>query len=98
MSHYFLAQIRIKNPKEYQKYLDKSGEIFAKYRGTYVAVDNHPQILEGNWDYSRSVIIKFDTEEDFKAWYESADYQQILKHRLNAADCDTILVKGLENY
>jgi uncharacterized protein (DUF1330 family) len=98
MSRYFLAQIKIKDPDEYQKYLDKAGEIFKQYNGSYVAVDKNPIVLEGKWDYTRSVIIKFDTEEDFKAWYKSADYQQILKHRLKAADCDTILVKGLENY
>lgn len=28
---------------------------------------------------------------------DNAEYQNILKHRLKAADCDTILLKGLEN-
>lgn len=97
MYHYFIAQIRIKDEREYQKYIDKSGEVFKKYRGQYLAVDNNPTILEGEWDYTRTVLIRFESRNDFEAWYNSADYREILEHRLKAADCDTILVKGSES-
>jgi uncharacterized protein (DUF1330 family) len=50
--------------------------------------------MEGSWDYSRAVLIRFNSEEDFNAWYQSEEYQQILRHRLKAATCDTILIKG----
>jgi len=40
-------------------------------------------------------LIRFNNKNDFDEWYNSKDYQDILKHRLKAADCDTILVKGL---
>jgi uncharacterized protein (DUF1330 family) len=96
LAYYFIAQIRIKDEKEYQKYIDGSGEIFKKYHGAYLAVDDNPIILEGNWDYTRTVLIQFESENDFNAWYHSEDYQRILKHRLKAAACDTILVKGRE--
>jgi uncharacterized protein (DUF1330 family) len=94
MSYYFVASIRIRDDKEYQKYLDGAGEVFARYRGTYLAVDNEVEVIEGQWNYDRSVLIRFDSREDFQAWYQSNDYQEILKYRLSAADCDTILVKG----
>ena len=94
MPHYFIAQIRIKDEKEYQKYIDNAGKIFEKYNGTYLAVDNNPIVLEGRWDYTRIVIIQFNQKNDFESWYYSDDYQKILKHRLKAAACDTILVKG----
>lgn len=96
MSYYFIAQIRIKDNNEYQKYLDKAGEIFKKFKGKYLSVDNNPQILEGDWNYTRTVLIRFINKNDFNEWYKSREYQYILKHRLNAADCDTILVKGLD--
>ncbi len=96
MSHFFIAQIRINDEIEYQKYIDKAGEIFRKFKGKYLAVDNNPKLLEGNWHYTRTVIIEFKSKRDFNEWYHSNDYQFILKHRLKAADCDTILVKGLD--
>jgi uncharacterized protein (DUF1330 family) len=95
MSYYFIAHIKISDDKEYQKYLHKAEEIFNKFNGEYLSVDNNPQILEGHWDYTRTVLIRFKDIIDFKEWYNSPDYQEILKHRLKAADCDTILAKGL---
>jgi len=94
MSVYFMASIRIHDPLEYKKYLDRSGEIFARYGGSYLAVDERPEVLEGSWEYGRAVLIQFDTQEDFEAWYHSDDYQEILQHRCTAADCDTILIHG----
>jgi uncharacterized protein (DUF1330 family) len=94
MSCYFIANIRIHDEKEYQKYLDKSGEVFRKYNGTYLAVDDSPVCMEGNWDYTRTVLIRFDSKPDYDAWYQSAEYQEILKYRLSAAECDSILVTG----
>lgn len=94
MACYFIANISIHDPDEYQKYIDSSEEIFAEYRGEYLAVDNQPSILEGKWDYTRCVLIRFETEQEFNKWYHSEKYQHILKHRLQAANCDSILVKS----
>ena len=82
--------------EEYQKYINEAEEVFKKYNGRYLAVDNNPELLEGGWDYTRSVIITFNSRNDFEAWYHSPEYQQILKHRLAGAVCDTILAKGLD--
>jgi len=95
MKYYFVTQIRIHNPKEYEKYLEKIDDIFSKFKGKYLAVDKSPSILEGTWEYTKSVIIKFNCKKDFQDWYYSKDYQTILKHRLKAAICDTILLKGV---
>ena len=94
MSYYFLAHIKIHDKGEYQKYLDQADEVFARYKGTYLVVDSDPEVLEGEWAYDRAVVIQFESREDFKKWYNSDDYQEILKFRLKAADCDTILVQG----
>lgn len=94
MSVYFSASIRIEDKQEYQKYLDRASEIFAKYKGNYLAVDNKPEVLEGEWAYSRAVLIRFDSREDFDAWYSSDEYQEILQYRLSASECDSILIKG----
>lgn len=95
MPYYFIANIRINDESEYKKYVEKSGEVFSKYKGEYLAVDTNPEILEGEWKYTRTVIIKFDTKTDFHKWYFSPEYKEILKYRLSSSHCDTILVKGL---
>ncbi len=96
MSCYFVAQIQIQDMVEYQKYLDGVNEVFSKYNGKYLAVDGSPSVLEGEWSYSRMVIIQFPNEEELRRWYCSSEYQTIAKYRLNAAKCDSLLVKGID--
>jgi uncharacterized protein (DUF1330 family) len=95
MSYFFFANIRINNPDEYQLYLNKADEVFEKYKGVYLAVDESPDPLEGTWNYTKSVIIKFETRQDFEEWYYSEEYKEILKYRLSASECDSILIKGI---
>lgn len=94
MSAYFVANIRIHDQQEYDKYLASVDDVFAKFNGKYLAVDDHPSVLEGEWNYTKAVLISFPSEKDLRDWYESEEYRQILKHRLGGAQCDSILVHG----
>ncbi len=94
MSCYFIAQINIHDPKEYQKYLDSVDQVFEKFNGRYLALDCNPEVLEGSWPYSRIALIEFPDETELKRWYESPEYQNILRYRLKAADCSTVMIRG----
>jgi uncharacterized protein (DUF1330 family) len=96
MPYYFTAQIKIHDALEYQKYLDSFDEIFERFKGEYLAIDESPQVLEGSWDYTKSVLIKFESKQDFMDWYYSNDYQAILKHRLKASKSDALLLEGID--
>jgi uncharacterized protein (DUF1330 family) len=96
MSCYFVARIQIHDPVEYQKYLDQVNEVFARYKGVYLVLDDHPVVLEGSCETGRVVVIRFDNRKEFDRWYHSDEYQGILKHRLKGATCETILVNGME--
>jgi len=94
MSYYFVTSIKIKDNEGYHNYIDKADEVFAKFNGKYLAVDDNPKVIEGKWNYTRAVIIEFKSKSDFEKWYYSKEYQEILNYRLNNSDCDTILIKG----
>ena len=94
MSVYFIANIRIKDEAAYAKYVANSDRVFAQYKGKYLTVDNNPTVLEGNWPYTRLVLIEFPDKRALMAWYQSDAYQEILKYRLEGADCDTIVVES----
>ena len=96
MSCYFIAQIKINNKDEYKKYLNKVDEVFSKYKGKYLSVDNNPDVIEGEWNYDRFVLIEFPNKLELNKWYNSKEYQNILKYRLKAAKCDTIIIKSLK--
>jgi uncharacterized protein (DUF1330 family) len=94
MSAYFIANIEINDPLEYEKYLEGCDQVLAQFGGEYLAVDDRPGILEGVWNYTRVVLIRFPTEEDLRRWYDSPEYRDILKFRLASARCDTLAVRG----
>ena len=53
-------------------------------------VDNEPFVPEGNRGYTRTVLIRFESKKDSWAGI-IAGYKEILAHRLNSANCDTVL-------
>lgn len=94
MSCYFIAHIRIHDPDEYAKYLERVDDVFAKYQGKYLAVDDTPVILEGKWAYRRIVLIEFPNQDELQRWYDSPEYRHIRQYRLTSADCTAMIVNG----
>ena len=41
------------------------------------------------------VMLEFPTMEDAKAWYNSPEYREALKHRFLGANCRVVLVEGV---
>ena len=96
MSVYFIADIHMKDAEAYKPYLKDVDRILAKYSGEYLAVEDNPRVLEGDWPYTRLALVRFPNEELLNRWYFSDEYQAILRFRLDGAECDTIIVQGKE--
>jgi uncharacterized protein (DUF1330 family) len=94
MSCYFIAQINIHDSEKYQEYLDGYDEVFARYKGEVVAVDDDITVLEGKWPFRRTVVIRFPDEAEVRRWYDSDEYQVLAKHRRRASHANIVLVHG----
>lgn len=92
MSCYFIAQLNIHDQEAYNKYLDRFDEVFEKFQGEILTVEERPTILEGHWEYSRIIIFRFPSEDEAKKWYYSSEYQSILEYRLKASNGPVFLV------
>ncbi len=95
MTTYIIAQINIKDRNEYAKYEAGFAEIFSRYNGQMLAVDESPTIVEGTWDFTRTVIIQFPSKDDADAWYRSEEYQGLAQHRFNASTANITFIEGL---
>jgi uncharacterized protein (DUF1330 family) len=94
VSSYFIAQINIHDSKEYERYLAGYDEVFARYRGDVIAVDNNVTVLEGEWPFGRTVVIRFPNDQELLRWYRSAEYEELARHRRQASEANIIMVKG----
>ena len=96
MSVYIIARFKIHDRSEYDKYSAGFSEVFKKFEGKMLSVDEDPTVLAGDWNDTRSVIIEFPSKESALAWMTSYDYQAIAKHRNAGSTVNSILVQGLE--
>jgi uncharacterized protein (DUF1330 family) len=60
-----------------------------------LAADESPEVVEGQWDRDKVVLMSFPDEAAFRSWSESPEYQEISKDRLAGADTVVLLAKGL---
>lgn len=95
MAVYVVAQGRIENREVLDRYVAKALPTIQSSGGRVLAFDETPQVIEGQVDHPRTVILEFPSEEAFRAWYDSADYQAILPLRLESTPGTLIVVKGL---
>ena len=95
MSVYIIARFKIHDRSEYDTYSAGFSEVFQKFDGKMLSIDEDPTVLAGDWDDTRSAIIEFPSKESALAWMTSDDYQAIAKHRDAGSTANSILVKGL---
>ena len=83
---FVIVQILINDRDSYHQY-ETAGhlEIFDRFSGTLVGVDENVEIIEGSWPFTRTVVIEFPSNELARAWYESDEYQAVvgLRHGID---------------
>lgn len=96
MTVYLLAQITIHDREKYAAYEAGFLDIFARYKGTALVVDEEPEVLEGDWPCTRTVVLEFPSRDDALAWYQSDAYQALAKHRYAASVGNIVILKKMD--
>ena len=91
MTVYAIALLNIADRERYGAYQQGFMEIFSKYSGKLLAVDETPVVKEGDWPYSRTALIEFLDAEAFDTWFDSPEYRALAEHR-HAASTGSIAV------
>ena len=95
MPVYVVAQGRIEDREKLNRYVEKALPTIAAGGGRVLGFDESPEIIEGEVAFPRTVILEFPSQEAFRAWYDSPDYQTILPLRLESTPGSLIVVRGL---
>jgi len=93
---YIISRFTIHDRSKYDEYERGFPEIFEKYDGRMLSVDEDPLVLAGEWQDTRSVIIEFPSKKSALTWLMSDEYQEISKNRDAGSTGNSILVKGFE--
>ena len=96
MTVYAIAQLKFTDRAAYDRYQARFMEVFRRHPGTLLAADERPEVIEGEWDREKVVLMSFPNEAAFRGWAQSPEYQDISKDRLAGADTLVLLVEGLQ--
>jgi uncharacterized protein (DUF1330 family) len=61
-----------------------------------LAIDEQPEVLEGEWPRNRTILLEFDSVDEARDWYRSPEYQAAVPLRQAAADANVVIVAGFE--
>jgi uncharacterized protein (DUF1330 family) len=94
MAGYLIANIDVKDPVMFEKYRQQVASLINKFGGRYLVRGGDVRHLEGDFPLNRLVILEFPTVEAAQYFYDSAEYQPILKPRLTSTRSDVVLAQG----
>ena len=94
MPAYLIALEVINDREEFDKYRAKVHPVLSKYNAEVIVSNENVEIMEGEWPYTKTVVIRFPSMEVAKRWYESPEYKEIVQHRFRAVTTDLIFVEG----
>lgn len=95
MTVYCIAQLRFTDRPAYDRYQAAFMPVFQKFNGRLLAADEAPQVVEGEWDREKVVLMSFPDEAAFSDWAESPEYLQIARDRHAGSEAVVLLVRGV---
>lgn len=95
MPAYVIVDIEVTDPEGYKEYVKIAPATVAQYGGCYLARGGHTEVLEGDWQPKRLVILEFPSVDQAKAWLNSPEYApaRALRHRY--AHSNMVVIEGM---
>ena len=79
---------------ELDEYRRRNTDAVANHGGHFVIRGGEHEVLEGEWDPVRFVVIEFPDKDAARAWWTSDEYEAIKPLRRGNSATDIVLVDG----
>lgn len=94
MAAYILVDITIHDAEGYEGYKKLTPASIEAYEGKFIVRGGQTELLEGNWEPGRIVVLEFPSVEKARQWWASEEYAPAKKMRQANATTKMILVEG----
>jgi len=95
MPAYIIVEIEILDPVGYEEYKKLAGASVQKYGGKYIMRGGKTEVLEGDWQPKRIVVLEFESAQRAKEWLNCEEYREPRRMRHRTAKTNMILVEGM---
>ncbi|MEM1372701.1 MAG: DUF1330 domain-containing protein [Pseudomonadota bacterium] len=91
---YFIAQLKVDDMEAFQsEYVPGTAALLGATSALVLAVSPAPLIVEGTWDSNWTVLMRFETQADFDAFYQDDTYQgTFVPIRTRAASINNVVL------
>ena len=96
MPAYLIASVDVKDPVRYADYRNMVMPTIAAYGGRFLARGGKVDILEGDWQPKRLVIVEFPSVERAKAWWSSPEYADAKALRQATSKGTLVVIEGFD--
>lgn len=94
-SAYIIASVNVTNPEQYDEYRKLSTQAMQAHGAEVCVRGGAVEVLEGDWNPGRTVILKFKDTDSAHKFYNSPEYTKARAARDGAAIMRMVLVEGL---
>lgn len=95
MAAFIIVQVEVTDPDNFEAYRAQVPPTIKAYGGEYLVRGGEQNVLEGDWAHPRTVILKFPSMDQAKAWHSSTEYEGPKALRQSAAKSNMLVVEGL---
>ncbi|MDP3133585.1 MAG: DUF1330 domain-containing protein [Burkholderiaceae bacterium] len=92
---YIIADVTVTNPDQMAKYREWSTKAMQEFGAEVLVRGGAIEVLEGPWQPTRLVVMKFPTMEQAKAMYHSDTYTHARSVREGAGVMRMVVVDGV---
>ncbi|MET1116098.1 MAG: DUF1330 domain-containing protein [Comamonas sp.] len=94
-SGYIIASVEVTNAERYAQYREWSTRAMQAHGAEVCVRGGKVEVLEGDWNPGRTVVLKFPSFEAALAFYDSPEYLQAREARAGAAIMRMVCVEGV---
>jgi uncharacterized protein (DUF1330 family) len=96
MTAYIILEIDVHNAEIYEAYKKLSPPTLNLYGGKYLVRGGDPELVEGDNQPSRIVVLQFEDRQKAKTWLSSPEYAPAWTMRKEAAYTRAYIVDGTD--
>ena len=94
MPAYLIANITVHDQSRFARYVAAAPAVVARFGGRYIIRAGASEVLEGDPQINRTVVIEFPTMQSIKDFYSAPEYQALVALRTTCADAHLFCIEG----
>ena len=98
MSALVIVQLRFTDEVAYRAYEQAAVPTLARYGARLLALDDAPQVLEGDYGFQRVIVLEFASEAEALICWRSPEYQRLAPRRRAGAAGPIVMVRARPSF